>query len=278
MSFAILGAGGQLGQAFLRRLREQATGLKRAQLDLTRPETVREVLTQLRPKVVINCAAYNLVDQAESDPAPAFAVNAWGVQTLAQVCWSLDCVLVHFSTNYAFGLDRQRYIPYTETDPPAPQSVYAVSKVAGEYFAKAHEKHFVIRTTGLFGKKGPGGKTNFVDLMLRLAREGKTIRVVNDQVCSPTFVDDLVDATLRLLETNRFGLYHLTSAGQCTWHEIAQAIFARTGIQADLRGVSTADYGAPAPRPAYSVLANNAYSRLGLPPIRHWQEGLASYH
>jgi dTDP-4-dehydrorhamnose reductase len=279
LKYAILGVNGQLGQAFVRIIGQEATGLPRAQADLMQPEQMRAVLETLRPDVVINCTAYNAVDTAESDPVTAFAVNAWGVRDLAGICRTLGCVLVHFSTNYVFGLDRLCRTPLRETHLPGPVGVYGASKLAGEYLARAvWEKHFVIRTCGLFGVVQPGtARRSFVELMLHLAEQGQRIRVVNDQVCSPTRTDDLAAATLKLLETEAHGLYHVTSAGECSWHELAQNIFELTGINADLQGVSSPEFGAPAQRPAYSVMANEAYGRLGLPRIRHWREALAEY-
>jgi dTDP-4-dehydrorhamnose reductase len=279
LKYAILGVNGQLGQAFLRILGQEAMGLTRAQVDLIRPEGMRAVLEKLRPGVVINCSAYNAVDKAESDPVLAFAVNAWGVRDLARICQTLGCVLVHFSTNYVFGLDRACRKPLGETALPGPVEIYGASKLAGEYLARAAcSKHFVIRTCGLFGLVRPdSARRSFVELMLHLAGQGQRIRVVNDQICSPTLTDDLAARTLELLGTKAYGLYHVTSAGECTWHEFARAIFDLAGVSADLHGVSSAQFGAPAPRPEYSVMANEGCARLGLAPMRHWNEALAEY-
>ena len=279
MRYAILGANGQLGQVFSRLLGNRAIPLARDQADLTEPETLRATLTSVRPDVVLNCAAYNLVDKAESDPAPAFAVNAWGVGALARICRDLDSIFVHYSTNYVFGLDRECRTPYAESALPGPISAYAASKLAGECLARAGcAKHFVVRTCGLFGVTRPaGGKRSFVELMLHLAKEGKPIRVVNDQVCAPTRTDDLATATLALLGTGAYGLYHLTSAGACSWFEFARAIFEIAEVKADLTGVSSVEFGAPAARPAYSVLANHSYAQLGFRPLPDWRDALAAY-
>src|SRR5262249_8549339 len=178
-----------------------------------RPESLQEALLQVRPKVVVNCAAYNFVDKAESEPLAAFAVNAWGVRALAQICRDLDCSLVHFSTDYVFGLDTARGSPYRETDAPGPASVYGLSKLAGEYLVRfICPKHFVIRTCGLYGVWGSGGKGgNFVETMLRLAGQGKPLRVVADQQCTPSYTVDIASAAAALIQTERFGLYHLTN-------------------------------------------------------------------
>ncbi len=279
MRVAVLGAGGQLGQAFLRALGSDAIGLGRAEADLAKPETLPGTLEAVRPDLVINCAAYNLVDKAESDPVTPLAVNSWGVRALAEACAKGNIELVHYSTNYVFGLERMRRIPYRELDLPGPLGVYGISKLAGEYQVQATcPRHYVIRTCGLFGTaKHINARRSFVDLMLHLAAQRQPIRVVNDQFCAPTRTEDLVTATLALRESRAYGLYHLTSAGQCSWYQFARTAFDLAGVHADLHGIPSEEFGAPAQRPAYSVLANDAYVKLGLTPIRPWQDALASY-
>jgi dTDP-4-dehydrorhamnose reductase len=277
--YVVMGASGQLGHDLSARLEGQVIALTRPDFDLTETEKMRTKLAELRPDVVFNCAAYNFVDRAESEPEAGFAVNAWGVRHLAAICRELDCTLVHYSTNYVFGLDGERRTPYAESDCPGPISAYGVGKLAGEYFVRAIcPKHFVVRTAGLFGLRRSGGKgTNFVELMLRLAKEGKPIRAVNDQVCTPTSTVDLAQATIELVKTGRYGLYHLTNAGSCSWHEYAQTIFELAGVQANLKAVSSEEFGAAAKRPAYSVMANAAYKALGFQESRPWREALIDY-
>jgi len=273
LKHVVLGAAGQLGRELTKRLLGEVVGLTRVQADLTRPDMLREVLVQHRPQFVLNCAAYNLVDRAESESDPALAVNAWGVRTLATICRDLDCTLVHFSTNYVFGLEAARATPYQETDAPGPVSTYGMSKLAGEYFVRAIcPKHIIIRTCGLFGVLGSGGKgTNFVELMLRLAGQGKPLRVVGDQVCTPSAAADVADGTVRLLAGGGQGIYHLTNSGSCSWYEFAMAIFELAEVKADLTTVTSAEYGAAARRPGYSVLASR------LPPLRSWRDALTAY-
>jgi dTDP-4-dehydrorhamnose reductase len=279
MRFAVLGANGQLGRDLCPRLTGEVLRLGRAELDLAEPGKSREVLTRLRPDVLINCAAYNFVDRAEDEPTAAFASNAWGVREIALACRDLGCLLVHFSTDYVFGLDTGRRTPYVESDAPGPVSVYGLSKLAGEYLVRALcPRHFVIRTCGLYGVWGSGGKGgNFVETMLRLAGEGKPLRVVADQVCTPSYTADVATAIVALLGTESHGLYHLTNAGCCSWFGFAEAIFELTGVRADLAPVTSEAYGARARRPAYSVLDRAAHGFLGLPPVRPWREALAAY-
>jgi dTDP-4-dehydrorhamnose reductase len=279
MKYAVLGASGQLGRDLCTRLQGNVIPLTRDQADLTRPESVRLVLGELRPDVVLNCAAFNYVDRAEAEPTAAFAVNTHGVRDLAAACRDVDSTLVHFSSDYVFGLDQRRDTPYAEPDPPGPINVYGTSKVAGEYLLRSCcPKHFVIRTCGLYGVWGSGGKgSNFVETMLRLARAGKAIRVVSDQVCTPTYTVDLASAVIALLATNRYGLYHVTNTTACSWYEFARAIFDLAHVRADLTPITSDAYGAAARRPGYSVLSMGAYESLGLPKVRPWPEALAAY-
>lgn len=282
MRFAVLGAAGQLGRDLCPRLPGEVIPLSRTgtpTVDLARPESLRSHFDDVRPDVVINCAAYNFVDRAESEPQEAFAVNAWGVRELARLCCERDCLLVHFSTDYVFGLDQSRKQPWTEKDAPGPVSVYGLSKLAGEYLVRATcPRHMVIRTCGLYGVWGSGGKGgNFVETMLRVAGQGKPLRVVDDQTCTPSYTVDVAETTLALLKTEQSGLYHVTNSGSCTWHELARTIFELSGIQANLTPIPSSEYPTPARRPAYSVLDHTALRALAIPSPRSWREALAAY-
>jgi len=275
----IIGAAGQLGQDLSQRLGSRAVGLTHREIELRDRESLVRVLSPLRPRVVINTAAFNLVDDAESRTDEAFAVNALGVRELSLVCRDLGCVLVHFSTDYVFGLDATRREPHSENDVPGPTNVYGTSKLAGECFARSLcPKHFVVRTCGLYGHHGSGGKgRNFVNTMLRLAREGRPVRVVADQVCTPTATADLADATLRLIGTDAFGLYHWTNSGQCSWYEFACEIFRLAGLTVDCTPITTAEFAGRAPRPAFTVLEPTRWRNLGLPEAQTWQDALRKF-
>lgn len=279
MRCVVLGAPGQLGQDLCPRLDGEVVRLARTDADLTRPEQLRSALAGLRADVVVNCAAYNFVDRAEAEPEAAFAVNAWGVRHLAGVCRDLDCVLVHFSTDYVFGLDETRARPYAEGEAPGPVSVYGLSKLAGEYVVRSLcPKHFVIRTCGLYGLSGSGGKGgNFVETMLRLAGQGKPLPVVADQTCTPSYTVDVATAAAALLRTGRYGLYHVTNTGACSWYDFARKIFELAGVRADVTPITSREFGRAARRPPYSVLSGEAYAALGLPALRSWQEALTTY-
>ncbi len=278
MRYAVIGAPGQLGRDLCRLWGDAAVPLSRADADLTRPESLRTALAAIEPDVVVNCAAFNFVDRAEREPDAAFAVNAIGVQHLSQTCKDLDATLVHFSTDYVFGRDPSRATPLAETDLPAPTCVYGASKLAGESLAQICPKHFVIRTCGLYGLAGlTSQKSNFIEMILRQVAQDKPLRVVFDQRCTPTFSADLAQAIAPLVATGQFGLYHLTNAGSCTWLEFAQTILDIRGDNRPIQPVRTEEFGSPARRPAYSVLACDKYLRLGLVPLRPWKDALAEY-
>jgi len=278
-SIAILGSQGQLGQELLALLPSgnSVHALTRADADLAVPGQVSALMQKLKPRMVINCSAYNLVDQAEVTPETSFAVNAFGVRELALACREANATLVHFSTDYVFGLDEKRQTPYGESDAPGPVSSYGLSKLTGEYFVRSQcPSHYVIRTCGLYGRHGAGGKgTNFVETMLKLAAAGKTIRVVNDQTLTPTSALDVASATIQMLNSPRHGLYHLTNSGECSWYEFARTIFELAGVKADLQPTTSAEYGSKARRPAYSVLRTE-HPYL-VPTLRPWREALQSY-
>jgi dTDP-4-dehydrorhamnose reductase len=273
MRFALLGANGQLGRDLAGRLPGEVLVPERTQADLARPEGLLKSLDALAPDVVVNCAAYNHVDRAESEPEAAFAVNAWGVRELARWCGQRDALLVHFSTDHVFGLEAGRRRPYLETDSPGPVNVYGLSKLAGEYLVRGLcRRHLVIRTCGLYGLHGTGGKgTNFVETMLRLAAQGRPVRVVADQFCTPTSTTDLADAVAQLVGAGATGLFHRSNDGCCSWHEFACAVFRLAGVDVAPAAIRSSEYPCAARRPGYSVLESR------LPPLRPWQEALADH-
>jgi dTDP-4-dehydrorhamnose reductase len=279
MKVAVLGAAGQLGRDLCPRLPGDVVQLDRSRADLTQSEQLRATLADIRPDVVVNCAAYNFVDKAESEPDAAFAVNCLGVRALARACRDLDCVLVHFSTDYVFGLDSNRKSPLATTDSPGPVSVYGLSKLGGEYAVRAEcPKHFVVRTCGLYGVWGSGGKGgNFVETMLRLARQDKPLRVVDDQHCTPSHTADVAEAAVGLLRSERYGLYHVTNAGATTWFELAKTAVQMAGLEVDVTPIPSSGYPTPARRPGYSVLSLDGLRSAGVAEPRPWRDALAEY-
>jgi dTDP-4-dehydrorhamnose reductase len=275
---AVTGSGGQLGSELCRRLGERALPLDWPEFDLTNPEKVRETLHGLRPSAVINTAAYTQVDRAEEDPQRCWAVNADGVGCLAEVCERLQVPLVQISTDYVFGRDTTRTTPFREDDPTGPQGVYASSKLGGEQKAAVWRQHTIVRSCGLYGKPGLNtAASNFVDTMLRLGRQGKALRVVADQHCTPTYVPHLATAVLFLLEGRHFGTYHVVNGGETTWHDFACETFRLAGLSPSIERITTAQYGAKAPRPLYSLLDTSKYRALGGPTMPPWQVALKDY-
>jgi dTDP-4-dehydrorhamnose reductase len=279
MKIAVIGSAGQLGRALVPRLRGDVVALERKDADITNRTTTAELLVAHAPQIVVNCAAYNLVDKAEADPVPAFSVNAWAVRNLAKICRQIGAKLVHISTDYVFGLDRTRSTPLSETDAPGPLSAYGISKLAGEYMARTFApKHLIVRTCGLYGIHGVGGKGgNFIETMLRLAREGRDLPVVNDQRCTPSYSVDVAAGIASLIEKNAEGICHVTNAGDTTWHGLAAEIFRQAKVSAKLAPTTSAAWAAPAHRPVYSVLSNARLESLGITPPRHWKDALAAY-
>jgi dTDP-4-dehydrorhamnose reductase len=252
-------------------------GLGHAQVDVADLGSVRVALAEHRPELVVNTAAYNRVDEAEGALDRAFAVNATGAGNVALACREVDAVLVHVSTDYVFSGSSRR--PYVEGDPVVPVNVYGASKAAGEMLVRCLlPRHFIVRSSGLYGVAGSSGKGgNFVETMLGLARSGRDVRVVDDQVLTPTPTAALADQIAVLATTDAYDTYHATCQGECTWHDFAAEIFRRAGLHPPLERQSSAQLGAKARRPAYSVLENANLRRLGLDVLPDWRDGLADY-
>ena len=228
--------------------------------------------------LIINCAAYNRVDEAEEHPQPAYAANTFGVRNLALAARECDIPMVHFSTDYVF--DGPGRTPYTEDDRPSPKSVYGVSKLSGELMLEATwEKHYIFRVCGLYGYAGSRDKgSNFVETMLALAERGTPVRVVSDQVLTPTPTLTVARAVAEIVRAHGpFGLYHLTSEGACSWYEFARAIFELSELEVELQPVPSDAFPTRARRPRYSVLDNRNLRRAGFAELPPWRDDLAAY-
>jgi len=280
MKIALIGADGQLGSDLIPALNgREVVPLTWPAFDVVKTEEAAGILSKIRPDVVINTAAFHRVDECEDRADMAFAVNAIAVRDLARTCRALGAVLVHFSTDFVF--DGEKRSPYLEEDRPGPLSVYAASKLAGEHFVRAYtERAFVVRTCGLFGRAGCLEKgRNFVETMLALQASGrKEIKVVQDQIITPTPTAELAARISDLIGTEAYGLYHMTAEGDCSWYEFARAIFELSGGDPSIVvPVDAAAYGAKARRPAYSVLENGRMKTIGLKPFSAWRDALARY-
>jgi len=276
----VIGATGQLGSDLVRTFDRpgELVPLGSRDLDILDAASARSTLEDLRPTCVLNAAAYNLVDRAEDERQRAFALNAEAVGALAAVCQALGALFVHFSTDYVF--DGRKRTPYLESDSPAPLSAYGESKLAGERLALERcEQTVIFRVSGLFGVAGSSskGRTNFVETMLRLAREGKPLHVVADQVLGPSYTLDMARKIWTVLPKVAHPIYHLTSAGHTSWYDFARRALELAGVRADLTPVTAAEFGARARRPAYSVLAHAHLAALGEDDLRSWDAALAAY-
>ena len=278
MRIVVTGSGGQLGSELCRQLGSGAVGLDLPDFDLTDRDWVVRTLTEIAPQAVINAAGFTQVDKAEEQVELCRAVNVQGVAHLAEACRRLDCPLVEISTDYVFGGDAGRRVPYRETDEPRPLGVYGRSKLEGERRAAMWHKRYIVRTCGLYGRPGPRWGGNFVETMLRRGAEGKRLGVVRDQHCTPSYVPHVARAVRFLVGTDAYGTYHVVNRGETTWHDFAAELFRQAGLDVRLEPITTSEYGAAAPRPGYSVLDTGKYHALhGAPPMPRWEEALAEY-
>ena len=279
MKIILIGADGQLGTDLFSILKQEHEVIPwyYPERDITQPMELRLELMRLRPDLLINTAAYNRVDDAEVDISSAFLLNAVAVRGLVKLCLAADAALMHFSSDYVF--DGSERSPYSEEDNPNPLCVYGNSKLAGEFFVRnGMERFYLIRTCGLYGTADCWGNgSNFVETMVQLANTGKIVRVVNDQWVTPTSTQELAQHLAALVQTEAFGLYHMTNSGQCTWYEFAQEIFRLIGKSPQLKPVDTTIFGSLAKRPAYSVLENRQMAQLDIPEFAPWQNALKSY-
>jgi len=277
---ALFGNAGQLGVELQHEFTARGyavLGTDRAEVDITQQPEVDRGLAGFNPDIIVNAAAYNQVDVAESEPQAAFLVNALAVRNLALAARQYDARFVHFSTDYVFDGAAGR--PYTEEDQTHPLGAYAVSKLAGELYAQAYlDRPLVIRTSGVFG---PGGlhtaRGNFIELMLRLAASGQPIRVVEDHIASPAYAPALAARTVDLLEKGASGIFHVAGGTPISWFDFAKLIFELAGLNPPLRPTNEREYRTAARRPKYSALSNAKMEALGIQPMPPFREAVKDY-
>ncbi|MED3936483.1 dTDP-4-dehydrorhamnose reductase [Priestia megaterium] len=271
----ITGANGQLGKELVELFTEkgfEVYGFGRDKMDITNQAQVQEVINTLKPNIVLHSAAHTQVDLAESEPDQAFLINAYGTRNVAVAAEAVGAKLVYVSTDYVF--DGTSNEPYNEFSPTSPLGVYGKSKLAGEQFVRdLHSKFFIVRTSWVYGKYG----ANFVKTMLKLGEEREELSVVADQRGCPTYTLDLANAILELVNSEKYGIYHISNSGSCSWYEFAQAIFEEAGINVKVTPCTTADFPRPAARPAYSVFKHMALKMNGFEELRHWKKGLSHF-
>jgi len=291
MKVLVTGANGQLGTDLCKVLRDfELIPLTHKDIEISDMSSVKQAFSKYRPDIIINTAGYVRVDDCEIEKDKAFSVNALGARNVAVVAQELGARLVHLSTDYVFGGVGETLVvsrkaggdkprPYTEFDVPAPLNTYGKSMLAGENFVQhLCHKHFIVRTSGLFGVAGSRGKGgNFIETMLKLARERDELRVVNDQVFSPTYTMDLARKIAQLMTTDYYGIFHITNRGVCSWYEFTTGILKLVGIKTPVVPITSDQYPQKARRPRYSVLDNYHLRLLGVDDMRPWQEALKDY-
>lgn len=291
MKILVTGANGQLGTDLCKVLQHfELIPLTHKDIEIGDMNSVKQVINKYKPDIVINTAAYVRVDDCETEQDKAFKVNALGARNVAVAAQELGAKLVHVSTDYIFGGVEETLVvshkaggdkprPYTEFDAPIPLSVYGKSKLAGEDFIRhLYTKHFIVRTSGLFGIAGARGKGgNFVETILKLAQEREKLKVVNDQVFSPTYTKDLAQKIAQLIETEHYGIFHITNRGICSWYEFAKEILEQASLKIPVIPITSDKYPQRARRPRFSVLDNYHLRLLGLDDMRTWQEALKDY-
>lgn len=281
MKIAVIGANGQLGSDIcevFRNKKEEVVELNHDRIEISDINSVSVCLKEVRPEFIVNTAAFHNVEKCEQDPASAFAINGTGARNLAMVANEINAVLLQISTDYVF--DGTKPSPYVETDLPLPLNVYANTKLAGEYFVAAIAKRFfILRTCGLYGKHPCRGKAtlNFVELMLKLAKEKPELKVVTDEVLTPTSTLEVARQIDHMHKSDHYGLYHATAEGQCSWYEFAKEIFTISGLKPNLKMAQPGEFPQKTPRPKFSVLENKRLKQHNLNIFRPWQEGLREY-
>ncbi len=270
----ITGAKGQLGIDIINDMSNdyEVIGVGKKEIDISSLDQVIEVIKEIKPDTVINCAAYTNVDGAESNKDTAYKVNGLGCRNLAVGCLETKTKLVHISTDFVF--DGQRSEPYIEFDKPNPLNIYGKSKLAGERFIKEiYPTHFILRTSWLYGIHGK----NFVKTMLKLSKERDTLSIVNDQIGTPTFTKDLVQVIKFIMKTDAYGTYHVSNQGECSWLDFAKKIFEVTELQTSVVPITTEELNRPAKRPRYSVLKNYMLDLNFNYKLRQWDIALKDF-
>jgi len=274
MSIVVIGACGMLGQDLCTLIQSKdrnCTPLPHEKIDITSVESIHDAFKELTPDVIINCAAYTDVDKAEEEFEEAFRVNHVGTKNLADFASKRDIPLCHLSTDYIF--DGRKESPYVEDDRPNPLSAYGKSKLAGEEEVTKIEKHYIVRSAWLYGKNG----RNFIKTILKASRERDELRVVNDQIGSPTYTFDLGERILEIIDKGTYGTYHATNSQSTSWYELSKLALFIKGIQTPIQPISSTEFPSKVAHPAYSVLSNARAEALGLPPMPDWPDALKRF-
>jgi len=280
MRIAVIGSNGQLGSDLVREFAargDETTALTHSDIEVGDYRSVESLLQEIGPNVVLNTAAFHVVQQCESDPHRAFQVNALGALNIAKVCEQLKAVSVFFSTDYVFSGAKQK--PYVETDPPCPLNMYGGTKLLGEYYTLDNAREsLVLRVSGLYGSvpcRAKGG--NFISTMLKASEQRSVVKVVRDEILTPTPTSEIASKTYELIMNGVRGLVHLTCEGECSWYEFARVIFDTLNLRTPLEPCSANDFPSTVKRPLYSVLENQRMKDLHLGDMPHWEDALVRF-
>lgn len=275
MKVLVTGVNGQLGYDVVKELDKrgyQAIGVDREQMDLTSTQQIKECIGNIKPEAIIHCAAYTAVDKAEDEEELCRRVNAVATKDIAEYAKELDIPMIYISTDYVF--DGTKDGEYTEDDIPNPINVYGKTKYEGEiYVQELLEKYYIVRISWVFGQNG----NNFIDTMLRLSKEKDSLNVINDQVGSPTYTKDLAPLLVDMIETDKYGIYHATNEGYCTWYDFAKEIFKVANIDIEVRKITTLEYLMKAKRPMNSKISKQKLIDNNFKMLRNWKESIREY-
>ena len=275
MKVLVTGVGGQLGYDVLKELMRRkidSIGADLQEFDITDYEAAHSFISKHMPDAIIHCSAYTAVDKAENEPELCRRVNVLGTENIAKICKEIDAKMIYISTDYVFpGTGKEFY----EVDSPTePQNIYGQTKLAGEIAVKnILDKHFIVRISWVFGING----NNFVKTMMRLGKERSELNIVADQIGSPTYTADLAPLLCDMVFSDKYGTYHATNEGICSWAEFAQEIFKIAGINSKVNEIPTSKYQTKAKRPLNSRMSKNSLAKNGFRKLRNWQEGLRDY-
>lgn len=289
MRVLVTGVNGQLGYDVVKELKKRRynpVGVDRQQMDLTVPSQIKEFIEKVNPEAIIHCAAYTAVDAAEDNEKLCRQVNAYATRDIAQCAKKLDIPMIYISTDYVFNgekgledtnsqeVDTSRYLEYIESDKTNPQNIYGQTKLEGELYVKELlDKYYIVRISWVFGENG----NNFIDTMIRLSKDREELNVIYDQIGSPTYTKDLAPLLVDMIETDKYGIYHATNDGFCSWYDFANEIFKVTGANIKINPIKTSQYLTKAKRPFNSKMSKQKLIDNGFKVLRSWQDATKDY-
>ncbi len=289
MKILVTGINGQLGHDVVKELNKRGhepIGVDREQMDLTVSSQIKECIEDIKPEAIIHCAAYTAVDAAEDNEVLCRQINAYAVRDIAELAKKLDIPMIYISTDYVFngmkGLENinsnevnaDKYLDYIESDETDPQNVYGKTKLEGELYVKELlDKYYIVRISWVFGENG----NNFIDTMLRLSKDRDKLNVIDDQIGSPTYTKDLAPLLVDMIETDKYGIYHATNEGFCSWYDFAKEIFKVANVDVEVNSIPTLQYPTKAQRPMNSKLSKQKLIDNGFKPLRSWEKAVEDY-